>query len=75
MGVKEFIYLFSDGSLSHYLQIVLTDFKVLSAVVGAPLLFYARKFVKMTPWKSDDKLLESAEKTLHIPKGEDDETK
>jgi len=66
MDLKEIIYWFSDGRINECVAVMARDFKVISTLVGAPLLWFAFKIVKKTPWKSDDQLLQKVADMLGV---------
>lgn len=62
MTFKDFIYMFSDGSINEYITIIAGDFKVLGVIIGSPIVYYLVKLAKFTPWEGDDKLIEKLQK-------------
>jgi hypothetical protein len=64
--MNELLYLLSDGSINEFLTILVRDYKVLTALIGGPLLWYGRKFARWTPWACDDVVVDTLGKRLGV---------
>jgi hypothetical protein len=64
------VYWFSDGAINELLTIVARDFKVLAAMVGAPVCWALARLARKTPWTSDDRIIAAARKRLGLKEDE-----
>ena len=56
--MNEILYYLSDGSINDFIALLARDYKVLTALIGGPLLWYGRKFAYWTPWTCDDAVID-----------------
>jgi len=66
MDFQTIIYWFSDGNINRIANTIFTDFKVLSFVLGTPIIWALRKYyIPWTPWK-DGRLIEQIAQKLEV---------
>ena len=71
MGVllmETILYYLSDSAINAFLTFLVDDYKVMTALVGGPLIWYGRKIACRTPWTSDDAFVEALETRLGVKK-------
>ena len=58
MNLKEIIYLFSDQNIGNFIDIIKSDFMIITLFFGGGILWILKKWTSWTPWKSDDVLVD-----------------
>lgn len=66
MEIKEVVYLFSDGTLNDFAALLVKDFKIATILIGGPIIWLLKRWVKFTPWTTDDRVTEIVDEKLGI---------